>query len=80
MYLIAIKFIGAFPDGDKEVEISMANGGGGGGYMILVNRFYWGTIINQLGGWRVAFQMPNEDYNAGDLQPLLDLVADDFLN
>ncbi|RZK72895.1 MAG: hypothetical protein EOO85_18535 [Pedobacter sp.] len=74
MYLIETKFIGAFPDGDKLVEISMANGGGGGGYMIMVDRFYWGKILKQLGGWRVVFQLPNDQYSAGDLEPLLDLV------
>ena len=38
MYLISMTFIGAFPDGDKQVEISMPNGGGGGGYMIMVDK------------------------------------------
>jgi hypothetical protein len=75
MYLILIKFIGAFPDGDKEVEISMANGGGSGGYTIMVNKFYWGKILDQSCGWRVALQVPNDEYSSGDFQQLIDLVA-----
>ncbi|WP_316801433.1 hypothetical protein [Pedobacter frigidisoli] len=43
-YLISIKFIGAFPDGDKVVEVSAPNGGGGN-YHLMINNFYYGSII-----------------------------------
>lgn len=67
-------FIGAFPDGDKQVEISMPNGGGGGGYMIMVDKFYWGRILYRADGWKVAFQLSRDGYTAGDLEPLIELV------
>ena len=76
MYLLSIKFIGAFPDGNKVVELSQANGGGGGGYAIMVDNHYWGKILNQKDGWRVSFQNPRDEFNMGDLQELIDLVQD----
>jgi len=74
MYIVSISFVGAFPDGDKIVEVSMPSGGGGSGYMIMVDKFYLGRLHHQLGGWRVSLQVPNDQYTAGDLQPLLELV------
>ncbi|KLT63896.1 hypothetical protein [Pedobacter sp. BMA] len=74
-YLISIKFIGAFPDGDKVVEISAPNGGGGN-YHLMINNFYYGSIIKYTTGWKVVFQNYNPDYCAGDLQPLIDIITE----
>ena len=80
MYLKSITFIGAFPDGDKEVEISIPNGGGGGGYMIMVDKFYWGKILYRVDGWKFVFQLPKDEYSSGDLEPLLELVKNQTID
>jgi hypothetical protein len=74
MYIVAIKFIGAFPEGDRLVEISSPNGAGASTYHIMVDKHYWGVIGYYLDGWRVALQKKNPDYSAGDLQPLIDMI------
>ena len=77
MYIVAIRFIGAFPDGDKVVELSSPNGGGGC-YHLSVANFYWGFISEYTTGWRVVLQIPNDEYSAGDLQPLIGMVMGDI--
>lgn len=74
-FLISIKYYGSFPDGDKVIEISSPNGAGGNSYHLMVDKFYWGIISKNLHGWRVALQVPNDEYSSGDLQPLIDLVV-----
>lgn len=74
MYLVSISFIGAFPDGDKRVQIISPNGGGGKTYHLMVDNGYWGIIGYYTTGWHVRLQKPNPDYSAGDLEPLLDYV------
>lgn len=75
MYIVSIKFIGAFPDGDKVVEISSPSGSGGNSYHLMVDNYYWGVIGLFLDGWRVILQNQNPDYSAGDLQPLIDMIS-----
>lgn len=75
MYIISIKFIVAFGKEDKIVELTTASGGGGGGYTIMIDNYYYGKILNQMGGWRVDFQIYNPDYTAAELQILIDLVT-----
>jgi len=74
MYFVSAKFIGAFPDGDRVVEISSPSGAGGNSYHLMVDKHYWGIIGLFLGGWRVVLQKRNTDYSAGDLQPLIDMI------
>lgn len=74
MYFVNLEFVGAFPDGDKVVKITSPSGGGNQ-YHLMVDNFYWGIINKSLNGWRVAFQLSNSDYSAGDLQPLIDLIV-----
>lgn len=75
MYFKTLVFKGAFPDGDKWVEVSCPNGGGGSTvFSLSVDKYYWGQIIKYYNGWQVRFQNENPDYSAGDLQPLIDLI------
>jgi hypothetical protein len=74
MYFVSAKFIGAFPDGDRVVEISSPNGAGGNTFHIMVDSYYWGVIGLFLDGWRVVLQKSDPDYSAGDLQPLIDII------
>lgn len=75
MFLKSIEFIGAFPDGDKTVSVAIPNGTGGNIYHLMIDNYYYGIIVDQLGGWRVAFQIKTDQYCMGDLQPLIDLVS-----
>ncbi|WP_265797838.1 hypothetical protein [Pedobacter sp. MC2016-05] len=72
--MISIMFVAAFGDENKVVEICQPNGGGGHNYSIMVDNCYWGKILYQIGGWRVSFQNPHDEFSGGDLQPLIDLV------
>jgi hypothetical protein len=74
MYFISAKFIGAFPDGDRVVEILSPSGAGGSTFHIMVDNHYWGIIGYFLDGWRVALQKRDPEYSAGDLQPLIDML------
>ncbi|WP_443945620.1 hypothetical protein ACJVDH_00480 [Pedobacter sp. AW1-32] len=71
-----IKFIGAFPDGDIEVELTTPSGGGGSSYHLMVGKFYWGQVVKYNIGWRVCLQIPNPDYCYGDLYPLVDIIEE----
>lgn len=73
MYLIAIKFLAAFPDGNKVVEITSPSSGGGG-YHIMVDNYYCGSIAYYTTGWQVNLTMKEYQFTAEDLEPLLELV------
>lgn len=73
MFIVSVKFMGAFPDGDKIVEVSSPSGGGNS-YQILVANHYWGIVSRFKDGWAVRLQLDWPEYCAGDLQPLLDML------
>lgn len=73
MFILSIKFIGAFPDGDKQVELTSPSGAGNTYHLMVASR-YWGIVSLLSTGWRVSLQSSNPDYSAGDLQPLIDMI------
>lgn len=73
MYLKSIKFTGAFPEGDKVVEISSPSGGGCS-YRILVDNYHCGVIGLMSTGWRVQIELKDHEFTSGELEPLLELV------
>lgn len=72
----AIYFSAWYGDVEKKVELSIATYGGDG-YQILINRYYYGIMIQRAGKW-VGYLNPRawEELTTDDVRILGEIIED----